>query len=433
MTISKKWIKNYTAIATTDRRKAILDIACAGLSAIDTEHVLQQAVSLTGPELHINNQTKDHVYDLSKFRSVRLIGFGKVVCEATAALEAILGDRLTSGIVIGTESTVCNRVESYTGSHPMPSKANVIASNEIVTLSNDLTAEDLVIVVVSGGGSSLLCWPENECEQGERLYKEFLNTGGTIEELNTVRKHISSIKGGGLAKMLYPATVAALIFSDVPGAGDRVFAEVASGPTYRDMTTVADAEAVLKKYNLTGYTLNETPKEEKYFEKVSNIPIVSNNTALDAMAERATSMGFKTVIISDELYQSPKEVVSLMFKTAEGAHKVAILAGGEPAIQVRAQHGVGGRNEHCSLEALKLLSKNSIFVSLASDGHDNNLAAGAIADSQTLEKATLAKLDIQAHLDTFDAYTFFEKTGDLIVTGSTEANVSDLMVLLIQP
>jgi glycerate-2-kinase len=467
-TEKENWIKNWDIIATSEKRKTALSIASAGLDAINTERVIHAAMSISdspAETLHI----KDRTFDLSQVDAIRIIGFGKVVCQAVTALEDVLGDRIKSGIVIGTEATTCNSViESFTGSHPIPSPVNVKASAEIVTMAKSLSARDLVIVVVSGGGSSLLCWPPEECDQGKKLYEDFLKTGGTIEELNTVRKHISLLKGGGLAKMLYPATVVGLIFSDVPGQGDAFYATVASGPTYPDSSTTADAENILKKYgfDLSDYTLNETPKdtttdEKKYFEKVTNIPLVSNYDALEAMTEYGRTCGFVVTTLSSTIYDPPEIVVKEMFEKARdvanknsGTEQMEqteqtqrapqlILAGGEPKIEVPAQHGRGGRNEHTALEALRYLAsmqnvskspespeQNSVFISLASDGHDNNSAAGAIADSETLKKAADVGLEIEKCLTAFDAYSFFEKTGDLIITGQTETNVSDLMVLL---
>ena len=429
MKTAQEWVKNYDALATTPSRRDALAIAAAGLSAIDTEYVIKDSVKIVNTPTCDVLDIKGNKYELSKFRSIHLIGFGKVVCKATASLEMIFGDRLTSGIVIGNEKAVCNTVESFTGSHPLPSKLNVEASGAIVTLSEGLGENDLVIVVVSGGGSAMLCWPPEECEQGQKLYEEFLKTGGTIAELNTIRKHISSVKGGGLAKILYPATVVGLIFSDVPGSGDSVYAEVASGPTYRDSSTVVDAEAVLARYHMQGYKLNETPKEDMYFTRVTNIPLVSNHEALQAMASCGKELGYDTTIVSDTVYDAPEKALDIMFSELTGSKKL-ILAGGEPMLQVPANHGKGGRNEHIALLALDRIGDSQTFYSLASDGHDNNTAAGAIADITTRTKVTAASLDTKTYVDNFDAYSLFEKTGDLIVTGSTEANVSDLMVLL---
>ncbi len=157
----------------------------------------------------------------------------------------------------------------------------------------------MIIVLVSGGGSALLCCPEKECKQGMLFTIAFLKTGGTISEMNTIRKHLSLLKGGGLAKIAYPATVIGLIFSDIPG---NAFENVASGPTYKDKTTVADAEKIITENNLGNFELIETPKEDKYFEKVHNFVLVSNTTAVDAMAKKAKELDLDAKIVSTELY-----------------------------------------------------------------------------------------------------------------------------------
>jgi glycerate-2-kinase len=316
----------------------------------------------------------------------------------------------------------------FEGSHPMPSDANVIVTKQIVDLSEKLDADDLVLVIVSGGGSSLLCWPQTECEQSQRLYQDFIKTNGTIRELNTLRKHISHVKGGGLAKILYPATIVGLVFSDVPGDGYDI---VASGPTYFDATTMSDAQAIADRYGLKGYHFEETPKDGAIFKKVTNIPIVSNQTALIAMQKKARDLGYSAHIISDEIYDTPEQVVEKMFAVEDID---VILAGGEPSLEVPANAGKGGRNQHLALVAADHMKKYGIcqrtFVALASDGRDNTDAAGAIVNEKTLAKAREQKLDIAEYLNAFNSYEFFKKTGDAIMTGHTDANVSDLMILL---
>ena len=165
-------------------------------------------------------------------------------------------------------SGACERLQTFQGTHPLPSAENVRASGKIVQLAKQMTENDLVLVIVSGGGSALMCWPQSECEQGRRLYQNFLRAGGSIVELNTVRRHLSALKGGGLAAMLYPATVVGLIFSDVPGDNPQA---VASGPTYRDETTVEDARRILGKYGLGGYALRDTRIDAKYPLKSSGM------------------------------------------------------------------------------------------------------------------------------------------------------------------
>jgi glycerate-2-kinase len=418
-------IQNLKELATTPGRAAALAIAGAGLNAIDTERAVTTAVTLTnnGAGLKI----KELEIDLSKFKSIHIVGFGKASCVAAGSLVAVLREKVKDGVVIDVKDVKCEPITNFVGTHPEPSEQNLLATEHIVTLAKGIMADDLVLVVVSGGGSSLLCWPASECAQGKKLYDDFLRTGGDIGELNTVRKHLSALKGGGLAKLLYPATVVGLIFCDVPG--DHI-EEVASGPTFKDASTVADAQAVLDKYHLTGFDLTETPKEDIFFEKVHNILLVSNGEALRAMAEEAVRQGYKANIVSSEIYDGPEAAVGLL-KNHAGTHEVA-LGGGEVKMVVSGTPGLGGRCSHLALTAVPLIGDNDIFVAIASDGVDNSDSAGTIVDGVTKKAAAELELDANEYKKNFDSYSFFKKTGGLLFTGPTGANVSDLMMWIKQ-
>src|SRR3989344_3299591 len=407
------YIQNYGQLATTKLRQNILDIAKAGLAAIDTKRVIQQNIKVTDHRLQI----KDRFFDLSKFKKIKVIGFGKASCKAAFELEQILGSKIQTGAAIGLSTTSCELIRTYAGDHPRPSYRNVEITEEILKLAENLTEEDLIIVAVSGGGSALLCWPSSECDQGQMLYARFLKTGGSIEELNTVRKHISKLKGGGLAKILYPAAVIGLIFSDVPGDD---YTQVASGPTYPDSTTMTDAQRIIEKYKLGKFELVETPKEQKYFEKVANIPLVSNTQALEAMQGQALKLGYKVSVLTKNAYETTEAVLDQILMHA--APHTAVLAGGEPKIKVMDQ-GSGGRNLYASLLALQKIKSGQAFLSFASDGMDNSAAAGAIADEASLNLADAQKLSVAEYSKKMDSYNFFAKIGPLITTGPTEANV----------
>ena len=258
-----------------------------------------------------------------------------------------------------------------------------------------------------------------------------MKTGKTINKINIVRKHLSILKGGGLAKIAYPATIIGLIFSDIPGDD---FENVASGPTYKDKTTICDAQKIITENNLGEFNLIETPKEDKYFDKVYNFVLVSNKTAVDAMAKKAREFNLGVNIVSTALYDKADAAIKKIF-SIEKENSVT-LAAGEPSISVPKNEGRGGRNLHMGLEAIKnklIDSKNfqnSVFISLASDGMDNSDVAGAIVDENTLKKVKELGLDVNDYFNRFDSYSFFQKTGDMIITGPTGANVSDLMILL---
>ena len=417
------WIKNFDSLATTENRKLALAVAEVGLGAINTEDVILNSIKLEDNVLSIMGE----VFDLSKFKNIKVIGFGKASCAAALALEKVLGSKIGKGAVIGLEKATTQHIETFIGTHPCPSEQNIEAGKKIYEIIKDSSEEDLIIVLVSGGGSALLCYPENEYIQGAKLYDAFLKTGKTITEMNTVRKHLSLFKGGGLAKIAYPATIIGLIFSDIPGDN---FENVASGATYKDASTIADAKKIISENNLGEFDLVETPKEDKYFEKVHNFVLVSNKTAMEAMIKKGKELGLKTKIVSTELYDEAKTALPKIFSVKED--EVLVLAAGEPKIEVKDKSGKGGRNLHMGLEAIqmKLVDDNSVFISLASDGMDNSDAAGVVVDKNTIEKAEKLGLNIDDYLNRFDSYTFFQKTGDIIMTGPTGANVSDLMILL---
>src|SRR3989338_5951744 len=390
-------IKNFDQLAITENRRLALSVAEAGLAALDPEKVILDSVQLVDNNLSVLGKN----FDLSKLKNIKRVGFGKAAGAAAVALEKVLGSRITEGAVIVLQKADSQYIETFVGTHPRPSRVNVEAGEKIYAIVKNSEADDLIIAVVYGGGSALLCSSDSECAEGTRLYDSFLKTGKTITELNTVRKHISIFKGGGLAKIAYPATLLGLIFSDVPGDN---FGNVASGPTYQDATTIEDARRIIRENNLGEFNLIETPKEERYFEKTHNFVLVSNKNAVAAL-----------------------EIIFL----AEENDAVA-LAAGEPSVKVGKRTGRGGRNLHLGLMALarEKVGPGSVFITLASDGLDNSDAAGALIDDQVKELAKKLQLDAQQYLDRFDSYTFLKATGGMIITGPTGANVSDLMILL---
>lgn len=416
-------ISNKEALATTESRKDALEIIEAGYKAIDTVAVIHTKIFLKDGALFLDGVR----YELAQYERIFIIGFGKASCVASQELEAILGDTLDGGIVIDKKGGVCKVVHVYQGSHPLPSPYNVEVSQKIAELAQGLTEKDLALVIVSGGGSSLLSFPMSECEQGNTLYSSFLHAGGTIGELNILRKHISSIKGGGLAQMLYPATVAGLIFCDVPG--DH-FQDVASGPTYFDSSTVEDARTIVEKYGLsTAFTFNETPKDHSLFSKVKNIPLVSNKEALRAMEEEGKKRGYRVVCLGDEVYDTPEDFLKKAHSSL--SERTVVIAGGELSMAVTHTGGTDGRNLYVAGEALSAITDDDVFVSFATDGIDNkSIAAGAIVDSETKKKIQERNIDATDFHTTNRDGEIFISADDAIITGETGSNVSDLYLML---
>jgi len=259
--------------------------------------------------------------------------------------------------------------------------------------------------------------------------RALLRSGAAISEMNIVRKHLSSVKGGGLAKHLYPATVASLIFSDVPGNDLSV---IASGPTQKDPSTLTDTKAVLEKYGLdkelflADSDFTETPKEDEYFKNVSNIIILSNQTVLNAMKKKEKELEYKAVIFTDRLEGDAHELGKMLI---EKTHLGEILiAGGESTLKVKG-HGKGGRNQTLVLSALDFIRDETIISSFGSDGQDFFYFAGALGDMQTIVKAHALQLDAKGFLDDDNSYEYWKRVGDGIFTDKLESNVSDLMIV----
>src|SRR3989338_5572877 len=417
----KTWITNTAQLNTNALRADALSIAEAAYNAIDTDAVIRSRLVLTGSQLSVQG----HTYDLNAFSRIKILGFGKASCKAVQTLESLIKERISEGVAIDIRSGTCEIIDIEKGTHPHTSLYNFAATEKIVNMAKEKSENELYIVAVSGGGSALLCWPRSEFEQGVRMFDDFTRAGGTIEKMNMVRKHISGVKGGGLAALLYPATVIGLVFCDVPGDN---FRDVASGPTYYDESTVADAQAILDRYGLSGYTLNETPKDKKLFEKVCNVEVISNTAALDAMAAEAHRLGYKPVNVGKSLYEHPAELLKRMRR--ELAPNTAVIAGGEPSFPISRTGGKGGRCQYVAIEALKNIKEGEVVLAFASDGRDNSDSAGAIADTETLAKSKAKNLSTDNALESLNTYDFLEATGDMLYTGATDANVSDLFLLL---
>lgn len=437
-------IKNFDQLATSALRRAALEIVEAGLGAIDTKEAVRGAVKYNERKqiLEIGGHEpltagggsgtwRSKKYQLTDFERVICVGFGKAAFNAVSELQNILGDKIKCGYVIDLKEGDLGNIICKIGTHPYPTKGNIEATKELMAMLSDCTKKDLVICVVSGGGSALLCSPHDmTCEQEVSIISALTVKGATIGELNAVRKHISAVKGGQLAKLMYPAAVISLIFSDVPGDD---LGMVASGPTVMDKTFTKDAAAVLTKYDvlktcqLPSCRLTETPKEPKYFQNVKNILVVSAKQALRAMTEQAENLGFEVKIFSSEFQGEAKELgLKIVSENKTGQ---CLLGAGESTVRIMGK-GIGGRNQEMALAALLTIAENQVLVCAASDGHDNTDAAGAIVDGLTLIRAKALGLDTQAYLKNNDSYRFFEQTGDLLQTGLTEANVADFFVCL---
>lgn len=421
-------IKNFESLAKTPQRKIVLELIEEALSSIQPEKVLKEVMSLDNDVLKI----KDQEFNLKNFEKVFLIGFGKGSAKISKHIEELLGETLTRGFVIDAEGESFEKIEFTQGTHPLPSLQNMQFTQGLLEKLNDLSEKDLVLIIVCGGGSAMLVAPQIAVTIDDKIgvSKQLLKSGATISEMNVVRKHLSKVKGGGLAKNLYPAKILSLIFSDVPG---NDFSVIASGPTVKDESTVQDAKLIIDKYHIDHQAtqrLVETPKDNKYFANVSNILMLSNRTALAAMQTKAGELGISARIYSDSFQNDAKDAGSKLINEAKSGE--ILLTGGETTVHVTGT-GTGGRNQEVVLGALSDLAieqwNNLVIASFDSDGWDNSEAAGAIGDSLTLEEAKKQNLNPEEYLKDNNSLPFFQKTGNAIITGRLPSNISDLIIV----
>ncbi|MFA5386270.1 MAG: DUF4147 domain-containing protein [Candidatus Paceibacterota bacterium] len=422
-------INNFKALSKNLLRKKALLITNAGYEAINIEKVVRKKIKISNNFLLV----KGEKIDLNKFRRIFILGIGKGSALASLSLAKILGKRLLSGIALDiTKPKTTNRkLQTFIGTHPLPSAKNIKTTKAIVNFLKSLGEDDLLVAFICGGGSALLCGSKKEMEGSILVMKKLTEAGANIIELNTVRKHLSEVKGGGLAKLAYPATVVSLIVSDI--LGDDL-SMVASGPFIYDRTDKKKADKILKTYGL-GLKMIETPKDKKYFKKTKNILFVSNKDAISEMFKKARQLRLKPRIYSLKLKGEAKNAMILgmgpLGKIKKGS---VVIAGGETTIRFTNQKaktiGKGGRNQEAVLGVLVKKIQDYVFLGFASDGRDNTEAAGAIGDYLTIEKAKKLKLNLNNYLNSHSTFDFFKKTGDLIYADKNSFNVSDLMIVL---
>lgn len=421
-----RYIKNHDILATNENRKVVLELIETAFAAIQPDQVFDNHFSLSNQKLKILDKT----FDLSKFERVFLVGFGKGSALMCKILEEKLADFLTEGYVIDVVDQTFSKLKFTKGTHPLPSQANFDFTTQVIEKLNDLTEKDLVIITTCGGGSVLFEKPHTlDLNRMIVANRALLKSGATISEMNAVRKHLSKVKGGGLAKILYPASVVNLLFSDVPGNDLSV---IASGPLVKDATTISEATKIYEKYGLekanvfTPSDFVETPKEGKYFEKVHNILMLSNHTALNGMEKKARELGYNAFVLTDRLQGDAKSLGRQLIDQTPNAQ--ILLAGGESTIKITG-NGKGGRNQALVLASLPFIKGQTVIASFDSDGWDFYELAGALADVDTLEKISDQGIDVKGFLNDDNSYGFFEKTGDGILTGKLESNVSDLFIV----
>jgi glycerate-2-kinase len=420
--MSVRVIQNFSKLATSHLRHDALEIAEAGYHSIDLKTMFAEKLNIVGDLLTVHG----HDFHLSDYKNIYVVGVGKGSGLAVQGIARVLNKRVTKGFAIDIRRRLVKKIKVYAGTHPLPSEQNIVATNKIIELIKSAGKDDLVITAICGGGSSLFCQPASmSCVDLQKVYDYLLKAGASIQEMNTVRKHLSHIHGGYFAKYAYPATVLALIISDVPG-DDLNY--VASGPTVLDKTTRAQAEKIAKRYKLSNLDLIETPKDKRFFERVTNIMIANGSQTVAAMSAKARELGYKPRVYSKQVAEPAKELGPKLAKMVKPGE--ALIGCGETQVHVT-HPGRGGRNQDVALSAVSSLPKHTVVVSCASDGKDNEPVAGAIIDNpQAVTALAKNKINPDVAVEMNEGFMALKKIGGHLKTRKTTANISDFMIAL---
>jgi hydroxypyruvate reductase len=439
----------------------------AALEAVDPAAAVRKFVTRRDHELVVGDHTADarRAYRWSDFDRVYLVGAGKAVMPMAEALSDLLGDassggRLHSGVIITkyhhADRPLPDRLRVHEAGHPVPDQHSVDATRDLVALLHAATPRDLIFCLISGGGSALMTLPADGITLADlqATTQVLLRAGATIHQINTIRKHLDLIKGGGLARAANRASIVSLVLSDVIGDDLSV---IASGPAVPDPSTFADAWQIVQQFDLADQlpaavcarlrlgasgAIADTPKPgDPWFDAVQTLIIGSNAQAAQAAEQAARAAGFNALLLTTQVQGEAREVAKVAAAIAQEVARynrpvpkpACIILGGETTVTLKGQ-GLGGRNQEIALAAAAAISgwPNVLIAALGTDGTDGPTdAAGAIATGETVERAKAIGRDAQAHLADNDAYHFFQPLGDLIVTGPTGTNVNDLLFILV--
>ena len=440
-------------------KEVLRNIFETALEAVSPKEVIRRSIKLGECRSGTKLILQDREYSLADYKRIYVIGAGKASCSMAHSIEEILGDRITKGTVItkyGYRERL-KRITIHEAGHPIPDEAGMKATRDLLSIVNGLTSRDLVLCLISGGGSALMPLP---CEDITLLEKQnttklLLECGATINEINAIRKHISQIKGGRLSRAVHPATLITLILSDV--VGDRLDV-IASGPTVEDESSFQDCLKVIEKYDLKDRVptsvyshliegslgrREETPKQgDLAFEKTVNMIIGNNLLAINEANKKAQELGYTPLILSSCIEGETKEVAKVHAAIAKEVLNsgnpvkvpACLISGGETTVTLFGD-GLGGRNQEFVLAAaIEIDGLQGITVlSGGTDGTDGPTdAAGALADWASVQRAKELNMDPYLYVKNNDSYTFFQRLGDLLVTGPTNTNVMDLRLIIIE-
>lgn len=436
-------------------REDLSRIIQAALREVDPAQAVRSHLRREGDVLLVDGER----YDLTRFRRIFVVGGGKAGAPMAAAVEEVLGERLAGGLVnvkYGHAGLRTAKVEVREAGHPIPDAQGEEGARQMLALAESLGEDDLLICVISGGGSALLPLPAPGLTLADKqaITDALLRAGATINELNAVRKHLSAIKGGQLARAAYPATVIACLLSDVVGNPLDV---IASGPTTPDTHTYEDALTVLRRHGLlerapravlerlergAAGEVPETPKPgDRAFDRVQNVIVADNAAAAQAAVREAERLGYHTLLLSTFVEGEAREVGKVFASIAKEMARngrplprpACLVAGGETTVTVRGD-GKGGRNQELALAAALALEgwEGVLVVGLATDGTDGPTdSAGAIASGSTVARARALGLNPEDYLRRNDSYPFFKALGDGLFLGPTQTNVNDLIFVMV--
>ncbi|MFO7972312.1 MAG: glycerate kinase [Desulfobacterales bacterium] len=435
------------------------EIFAGCLSAVDPYKAVKRFVHRDGNRLLLGIQGEAETeLNLSKFDCISLVGAGKATAPMAKAVEDMFKERIRNGLInVKYGFTQGLSVTEITeAGHPVPNKNGIRGTGKILDHLQTAGEKDLIFSLISGGGSALLPYPVGNITLSDKqeITRQLLACGASINEINAVRKHMSSSKGGQMARAAFPATVINLMLSDV--VGDKMDV-IASGPFVPDSSTFKDVWGIFKKYNLNNIPpvihkhmkaglngqMPETPKEnDRIFDRVFNFIVGSNILALESASEKAKTLGYETIILSSMVEGETKEVARVHTAMAKEIVKTGhpipapacIISGGETTVTIRGD-GLGGRNQEFCLAAcmdLAELPPRVVILSAGTDGNDGPTdAAGALVDRFTVIRGKHAGMDADDFLNRNDAYHFFIKTKDLFITGPTHTNVMDVRLVLV--
>ncbi|WP_276247447.1 MULTISPECIES: glycerate kinase [unclassified Haladaptatus] len=431
--------------ATTPARTVALDCLKAGIEAAHPRRVIADAVSLDGDTLTVANVT----YDLTAFDDVVVLGGGNAAAHVAAALETALGNRLSGGVVVTDDPAETDRVTVHRGDHPVPSERGVEGATAVMVAAERADERTLVLAVITGGASALLPAPVDAItlDDLQATTNALLESGATIHEINAVRKHLSALKGGQLARLAAPATVVGLVLSDVVGNDLSV---IGSGPTVPDDSTYEDALSVLSQYDVpvpdavsahlergASGDLQETPRaDDPIFDRVTTHILADNFTALDAAREVAKEQGYDPLVLSSSVRGEAREAAKSHVAVAEEVLATGnpldapcvLLAGGECTVTVRGDGEGGPSQEFCVSAALELRDERITVAAVDSDGIDGATdVAGALVDTETFDDRTAASTALREN----DVYPLLAAAGAHLHTGATGTNVNDLRIVVV--